>query len=182
MYLIDWHELYAANRATIERGGIGGGTPAAAPAAPAALLVGAPSAATPLADLPGVLAAALPGAVIGPAPALPARRPAALPGAIIGPPPALLVRRPATLPGVQLPASTPRTPRARPAREGGALIHLPAGVDRDTAVPLVCMLHGCTQDPHSFAAATRMNEAADRHGFAVVYPRQEPGANPQRCW
>ena len=44
------------------------------------------------------------------------------------------------------------------------------------------MLHGCTQDAASFAAATRMNEAADRHGFVVVYPQQERGENPQACW
>ena len=27
-----------------------------------------------------------------------------------------------------------------------------------------------------------MNDAADRHGFVVVYPQQEQGDNPQRCW
>jgi poly(hydroxyalkanoate) depolymerase family esterase len=63
-----------------------------------------------------------------------------------------------------------------------ALVHPPAGVDPQTAVPLVCMLHGCTQDAASFAAATLMNEAADRHGFLAVYPQQERGENPQRCW
>jgi poly(hydroxyalkanoate) depolymerase family esterase len=67
-------------------------------------------------------------------------------------------------------------------RRGRALVHPPAGVDPQTAVPLVCMLHGCTQDAASFAAATLMNEAADRHGFLAVYPQQERGANPQRCW
>ena len=44
------------------------------------------------------------------------------------------------------------------------------------------MLHGCTQDAATFAAATRMNDAADRHGFIVVYPQQERGENAQRCW
>jgi poly(hydroxyalkanoate) depolymerase family esterase len=44
------------------------------------------------------------------------------------------------------------------------------------------MLHGCTQDPASFAAATLMNHAADRHGFVVVYPGQHRGRNPQGCW
>jgi poly(hydroxyalkanoate) depolymerase family esterase len=63
-----------------------------------------------------------------------------------------------------------------------AVVHSPAGVEPDTALPLVCMLHGCTQDAASFAAATRMNQAADRHGFAVVYPQQQRGENPQGCW
>jgi poly(hydroxyalkanoate) depolymerase family esterase len=63
-----------------------------------------------------------------------------------------------------------------------ALLHPPAAVDPHAAVPLVCMLHGCTQDPASFAAATRMNEAADRHGFVALYPQQERGENPQGCW
>ena len=62
------------------------------------------------------------------------------------------------------------------------LIHAPANLEPGIAVPLVCMLHGCTQDAASFAAATRMNEAADRHGFVAVYPQQERGENAQRCW
>jgi poly(hydroxyalkanoate) depolymerase family esterase len=63
-----------------------------------------------------------------------------------------------------------------------ALVHHPAGAEPGTARPLLCMLHGCTQDAASFAAATRMNDAADRHGFVVVYPQQERGENPQGCW
>jgi poly(hydroxyalkanoate) depolymerase family esterase len=63
-----------------------------------------------------------------------------------------------------------------------ALVHAPAGVEPRTALPLVCMLHGCTQDAASFAAATLMNDAADRHGFVVVYPQQERGDNPRCCW
>lgn len=62
------------------------------------------------------------------------------------------------------------------------LVHGPPGVDAQTAVPLVCMLHGCTQDAASFAAATLMNEAADRHGFVAVYLQQDRGDNPQGCW
>ena len=62
------------------------------------------------------------------------------------------------------------------------LVHAPANLEPGIAVPLVCMLHGCTQDAASFAAATRMNEAADRHGFIAVYPQQERGENPQCCW
>ena len=58
----------------------------------------------------------------------------------------------------------------------------PVRLQSGTAVPLVCMLHGCTQTAAIFLAATRMNEAADRHGFVVVYPQQEREQNPQGCW
>ena len=63
-----------------------------------------------------------------------------------------------------------------------ALVHPPADVEPQTSVPLVCMLHGCTQDPATLAAATLMNEAADRYGFVAVYPQQGRGDNPRRCW
>jgi poly(hydroxyalkanoate) depolymerase family esterase len=49
-------------------------------------------------------------------------------------------------------------------------------------LPLIVMLHGCTQDPDDFAAGTTMNEAARIHGFYVLYPAQSQQANPQRCW
>ncbi|MBD0282799.1 MAG: PHB depolymerase family esterase [Thermoleophilaceae bacterium] len=63
-----------------------------------------------------------------------------------------------------------------------ALIHLPRGVKPGAAVPLVCMLHGGTQDPPSFAAATRITAAADRYGFVAVCPRQSREDNLLGCW
>lgn len=49
-------------------------------------------------------------------------------------------------------------------------------------LPLVVMLHGCTQNPDDFAAGTAMNELAQAQGFYVLYPAQSRQANPQACW
>jgi poly(hydroxyalkanoate) depolymerase family esterase len=52
----------------------------------------------------------------------------------------------------------------------------------EEALPLVVMLHGCTQNPDDFAAGTGMNEAARQRGFYVLYPAQTQHANSSRCW
>lgn len=49
-------------------------------------------------------------------------------------------------------------------------------------MPLVVMLHGCTQTAADFAAGTGMNVLADEIGFIVLYPEQSPTANMNRCW
>lgn len=49
-------------------------------------------------------------------------------------------------------------------------------------MPLVVMLHGCTQSPEDFARGTGMNRLADELGFLVAYPRQSQSANAQKCW
>jgi poly(hydroxyalkanoate) depolymerase family esterase len=62
-------------------------------------------------------------------------------------------------------------------------VYVPASHDVGNApMPLVVMLHGCTQSPDDFAAGTRMNALADQHGFVVVYPAQCGRANASKCW
>jgi len=49
-------------------------------------------------------------------------------------------------------------------------------------MPLLVMLHGCTQDPDDFAAGTQMNQVAEEMGCLVAYPEQTASANHSKCW
>lgn len=51
-----------------------------------------------------------------------------------------------------------------------------------TPMPLVVMLHGCTQSPEDFATGTGMNALAEEFGCLIAYPAQPSGANAQKCW
>ncbi|WP_233274695.1 extracellular catalytic domain type 1 short-chain-length polyhydroxyalkanoate depolymerase [Haladaptatus cibarius] len=59
--------------------------------------------------------------------------------------------------------------------------YIPTGAD-GSAIPLVVMLHGCTQNPDQFKDETQMNEVAERETFAVIYPDQTTSANIRECW
>lgn len=52
----------------------------------------------------------------------------------------------------------------------------------DQALPLVVMLHGCSQSADDFATGTGMNQRARNEGFFVLYPEQSHEANPNGCW
>jgi poly(hydroxyalkanoate) depolymerase family esterase len=60
-------------------------------------------------------------------------------------------------------------------------LYVPSGY-RGQALPLIVMLHGCTQTPDDFAAGTRLNAYAEEQCFFVAYPSQAPSANHSTCW
>ncbi len=62
-------------------------------------------------------------------------------------------------------------------------LYFPAiAVTADRPLPLLMMLHGCSQTPEHFARGTGMNALAEEFGFLVVYPVQERKSQIYRCW
>ncbi len=61
------------------------------------------------------------------------------------------------------------------------MLYIPS-VPTSEPMPVIVMLHGCTQSPQDFAAGTGMNALAETGGFIVVYPAQASGANANKCW
>ena len=59
---------------------------------------------------------------------------------------------------------------------------IPGAYDGRTRLPLVVLLHGCTQDPDDIARGTRVTELADKLNLLVLLPEQPETANPKKCW
>ena len=105
------------------------------------------------------------------------------------------VRPAAWKPDIAWPGTAPTGPTTVP--DGGRFIersyanaagtrayklYVPSSYTGQEEVPLVVMLHGCTQDPNDFAAGTCMNALAEERTFLVAYPQQGGGNNMQKCW
>ena len=61
-------------------------------------------------------------------------------------------------------------------------LYVPTGYAPGKSLPLIVMLHGCTQNPDDFAAGTRMNRLAEERQCFVLYPAQTKSANQSSCW
>jgi poly(hydroxyalkanoate) depolymerase family esterase len=93
------------------------------------------------------------------------------------------VRRspPATPDIVQKGAKFIEAAYSNPAGSRTYKLFVPSGYE-GKPLPLVVMLHGCTQSPDDFAAGTRMNFIAEEQTCFVVYPAQRNDANQSKCW
>jgi poly(hydroxyalkanoate) depolymerase family esterase len=60
-------------------------------------------------------------------------------------------------------------------------LYIPANSD-GKPMPLLVMLHGCTQNPDDFAAGTQMNALAEERQCLVAYPAQAKSINASKCW
>jgi poly(hydroxyalkanoate) depolymerase family esterase len=85
-------------------------------------------------------------------------------------------RQPDGQPGQFISASFGNQAGTRPYK-----LYIPTGYAGEP-LPMIVMLHGCTQTPDDFAAGTRMNALAEERGCFVLYPAQTRAANRSRCW
>ena len=74
---------------------------------------------------------------------------------------------------------------SNPAGRTNPVLSITHALQLPTGTPsgdLLVMLHGCVQPASEFAVASRMNDAASREGWAVLWPQQSPEAHELRCW
>ena len=57
-------------------------------------------------------------------------------------------------------------------------MHTPPGSNDKAKMPLVVVLHGCTQNAAKIAKQSGWNKLADTYGFRVIYPQQRMVNNP----
>lgn len=60
--------------------------------------------------------------------------------------------------------------------------YVPTSYVPGTPVPLVVVLHGCSQTTGNVAAGSRFNSLAESKGFVVLYVQQSAYANGALCW
>jgi poly(hydroxyalkanoate) depolymerase family esterase len=59
-------------------------------------------------------------------------------------------------------------------------VYVPGHLPR--LAPLVVALHGCSQSAEEYDHGAGWSSLADRFGFAVLYPQQQPANNPKNCF
>lgn len=59
-------------------------------------------------------------------------------------------------------------------------VHVPEGLP--SGAPLVVALHGCSQTAAEYDRGSGWSALADRLGFALAYPEQQPANNPKNCF
>ena len=93
-------------------------------------------------------------------------------------------------------AKRPRSGRSRPSTNTSSLAELkgfgsnPGALVARTHVPeslsekapLVVVLHGCTQSAAGYDTGSGWSRLAEEFGFAVLYPEQQRGNNPNMCF
>ena len=92
---------------------------------------------------------------------------------------------PASPHSAEAPGSFTRVAIAHGGAQHHYWLYVPPGAAKatlSTPMPLVLMLHGCTQNPQDFATGTGMNAAAAAEQGLVLYPAQPREANANGCW
>ncbi len=59
---------------------------------------------------------------------------------------------------------------------------VPGSADASHPIPLVVVLHGCTQTAAGYDAGSGWSKLADEFGFAVLFPEQTRQNNPNLCF